>query len=83
MSMSVKKEPKSVNGIEVWLCPGCGEWKLPQEFYKSPRNANGLSSYCKHCQKKLVRSYQRKELLKRKREQAELARLRSRVKVAA
>lgn len=83
MKMSVKKEPKTINGIEVWLCPGCGEWKLAEEFYKSPRNANGLSSYCKCCQKKLVRNYQKNELRKRKEEQKELERLRSRVKVAA
>lgn len=79
MSMSVKKESKMVNAVEVWFCPGCEDWKLPAEFYKSTHSANGLSSYCKRCQNKLVRKYQKSQLRQRRREQEELFRLRSRL----
>jgi hypothetical protein len=80
MNMSARKEPAVVNDVEVWMCPGCGEWKLRAEFYKSKHSANKLSSYCKHCQNKLVRKYQKGQLLQRKKEQEELTRLRARVK---
>lgn len=81
-TMSVRKESKMVNAVEVWFCPGCEGWKLPAEFYSSKHSANGLSSYCRTCHNKLVRNYQKGQVKLRKKEQAELARLRAKLQPA-
>ena len=31
-------------------CPRCGETKLAEQFYKSAKRHDGLSSYCRQCQ---------------------------------
>ena len=33
------------------MCRRCGETKLASEFYTAKRNADGLYSYCKVCQR--------------------------------
>ena len=32
------------------LCPKCGVVKTPEQFYKSAKRPDGLSSYCRQCQ---------------------------------
>lgn len=74
--MSVRKTPVIIQGVEHWLCPGCDTIKLPVEFYVSRHSANGLFSYCKICQNNVAKKYQKERAATRKKEQAELQRLR-------
>lgn len=41
-------------------CPSCNTLKSDGEFYKSSRNRNGLSCYCKECKKKKSREDRKK-----------------------
>jgi hypothetical protein len=38
-------------------CTKCRHFKPKSEFYRNPRTTDGLSSYCKDCQKKAVKSW--------------------------
>ena len=83
IEMSTRKTALYLNGVETWLCPGCGQNKVPDEFYRSSHSPNGLSSYCRKCQNRLSRQYQQRQIEIRRRERAELARLRKLVEKVA
>lgn len=58
--MSAKKKPILREGHTFWVCPKCGQERLPEEYHTRRSNWNGLYNYCKNCQKAIVmRRYRR------------------------
>lgn len=43
------KEEVMFDILSQKLCRKCGEWKDKEKFYKTPKNKDGLRSWCKQC----------------------------------
>jgi hypothetical protein len=46
------RPPRQSDDLGRYQCPpgnGCGEWLLPEQFFRNKRTSSGLSTYCKEC----------------------------------
>ncbi len=53
--MPIKREPRIIDGNEVWFCPHCGRWKLKAEYHRYTRSPAGIYYYCRKCQNQIMR----------------------------
>lgn len=44
-----RRQSQIVDGVEVWQCATCGEWKPREAFYGNKRQRCGLTSDCRPC----------------------------------
>ncbi len=58
----VSANHKPITGQVV--CSSCGERKFTSEFYKDRSKRNGLTSYCRACQKKAINRRRKKDPVK-------------------
>ncbi len=61
----MKKKHKIEEGILYRRCSRCGDWKIPQDFYKKSYTIRG-SSWCKDCFNNGIYLYQKDRALTRK-----------------
>jgi len=47
--MGYRRQPKLVDGHELWECTRCGEWFAKESFYAEKRSKFGIKSECKKC----------------------------------
>jgi hypothetical protein len=44
-----RKVPRVIDGVTLWLCPGCSRWLDAGRYYRKNRTPNGLTSQCRAC----------------------------------
>jgi hypothetical protein len=57
-----RKVPKITDGVTLWQCSHCHEYKPEIAFYRNGQKWNGIYGACKLCMKKVASSNERKEI---------------------